>query len=282
MEQTETYYGISELSRHASVPVSTIKFYIRKKLLPSPIKTSKTMAYYTSEHVEKLKLIKKLQKEKRLSLERVKEAVEEMEEGKTGKGNGLFGDFSRHRADIIEAAIGVFRKKGYAKTTIDNIADAAHISKSTFYANFKNKKEMFAKCFQKIFHDTHRKTWNDLGDKMDIEETIRKRFLAFYKEYPKWSDMMNLLRAVAINNPRDFKKKVGETMRMTSDHMANELETGIQEGALRPMNTELLGIMMLGSLDYFCYFHSQGQFKGSLDTMIDMFLDIAFNGVIKR
>jgi AcrR family transcriptional regulator len=237
------------------------------------------MAFYTSEHLEKLKLIKRIRKEKKLSLERIKEALEKMEEGTSGKDNGLLGSFSRRRADIIEAAIKVFRRKGYAETTIDDIATAARISKSTFYANFKNKKELFIKCFQKIFFDTHRKTWNDVEGELDIMGTIRKRFHAFYEEYPKWSDMMNLLRAVAINNPRDFKEKVIETMRMTSDHIANEFKTAIHQGAFRQMDTELAGVILLGSLDYFCYYLSQGKFKGSREMMLDMFFDMIYNGI---
>lgn len=279
MKQQKPYFGISELSRHTSVPVSTIKFYIRKDLLPSPIKTSKTMAYYTSEHVEKLELIKKLQKERNLSLERIKEAVEEMEVRKAEKGSGLRGQFSRRRAEIIEAAIDVFRSKGYGNTTIDDIATAARISKSTFYANFENKKELFIKCFEKIFYDSHSKTWNHLEAESDYFQLFRNQFQAFYKEYPKWSDMMNLLRAVAINNPKDFRNKVFETMLMTTDHIANQLETGIHQGAFRQINSQLAGVMFLGMLDYFCYFLSHGKFEGSRATLIDMFIDIAINGI---
>jgi AcrR family transcriptional regulator len=279
MKQQKTYFGISELSRHTAVPVSTIKYYIRKDLLPSPIKTSKTMAYYTSAHVEKLRLIKKLQKEKNYSLEQIKEAVQRTEESRTETGTDLPGRFSRRRAEIIEAAIDVFRMKGYGSTTMDDIATAAHISKSTFYSHFENKKELFIQCFEKIFDDSHRKTWNHLEDESDFAQMFRNQFLAFYKEYPKWSDMMNLLRAVAINNPKDFKDKVTETMRMTTEHIANQVDRGIEQGTFRQVHSQLAGVMFLGMLDYFCYFLSQGKFEGSQTMLIDVFLDIAINGI---
>lgn len=282
MKHEEMYYGVSEVSRKTSVPVSTIKFYIRKKILPSPIKTSKTMAYYTSEHVEKLKLIKKLQKENNLSLERIKEAVEEMDVSHTGKGSRLFGKFSRRRAEIIDAAIEVFRQKGYAKATIDDIVKAARISKSTFYSSFKSKKELFIKCFHKIFYDTHHKTWNHHEEEMELAEGFKKRFQEFYKEYPKWGDMMSLLRAVAINNPRAYKSKVIEAMQLTSNEISNHLERGIHRGDFRQINTEIAGVMFLGMIDYFCYFLSHGKFEGSREVLIDTFLEIVFSGLRPR
>jgi AcrR family transcriptional regulator len=162
---------------------------------------------------------------------------------------------------------------------MDDIATAAHISKSTFYSHFENKQELFIKCFEKIFDDSHRKTWNHLEAESDFAQMFRNQFLAFYKEYPKWSDMMNLLRAVAINNPKDFKNKVTETMLMTTDHIAGQVDRGIRQGTFRQINSQLAGVVFLGMLDYFCYFLSQDYFEGSRATLIDMFLDIAINGI---
>src|SRR3954464_11559505 len=49
---------ISELSQVAGIPVATIKFYIRKGLLPSGSLTARNQADYDSTHVERLALIR--------------------------------------------------------------------------------------------------------------------------------------------------------------------------------------------------------------------------------
>src|ERR1700722_18440253 len=46
------------------------------------------------------------------------------------------------RARIIEAAIEVFAEKGYARTTVDDIAERAGSTRATFYLHFKAKSDL--------------------------------------------------------------------------------------------------------------------------------------------
>jgi DNA-binding transcriptional MerR regulator len=72
-----------ELAEAAGVSAGTIKHYLREGLLPEPIKTSRNMAYYPREFVERVKLIKQLQEERFLPLKVIKEILEngEQDEG---------------------------------------------------------------------------------------------------------------------------------------------------------------------------------------------------------
>ncbi|MCM3694818.1 MerR family transcriptional regulator [Microbacterium oleivorans] len=51
---------ISELSAETGVPVATIKYYLRERLLPEGERTSATQAVYGRTHVERLRLIRAL------------------------------------------------------------------------------------------------------------------------------------------------------------------------------------------------------------------------------
>ena len=51
---------ISELSRESGVPVATIKFYLRERLLPDGVLTSATQAQYDETHVARLGLVRAL------------------------------------------------------------------------------------------------------------------------------------------------------------------------------------------------------------------------------
>lgn len=68
---------ISELAEAAGVSVGTIKHYLREGLLPEPVKTSRNMAYYPPEFVERVKLIKQLQEERFLPLKVIREVLEQ-------------------------------------------------------------------------------------------------------------------------------------------------------------------------------------------------------------
>lgn len=51
---------ISDLSRQTSVPVATIKFYLRERLLPPGRRTGRNQAEYSAEHLRRLTLIRAL------------------------------------------------------------------------------------------------------------------------------------------------------------------------------------------------------------------------------
>jgi DNA-binding transcriptional MerR regulator len=59
---------ISELAEEAGVPVATVRHYLREGLLPEGEKTSRNMAYYEPELVERIRLIKQLQEERFMPL----------------------------------------------------------------------------------------------------------------------------------------------------------------------------------------------------------------------
>ena len=61
-----------ELSRASGVSPGTIKHYLREGLLPEPVRTSRNMAYYPPEFVDRIRLIKQLQEERFMPLKLIK------------------------------------------------------------------------------------------------------------------------------------------------------------------------------------------------------------------
>jgi DNA-binding transcriptional MerR regulator len=66
---------MSELSRASGVPVPTIKFYLRERLLPAGRATAATQAQYDEEHVARLRLIRALVDVGRLPLSAVRDVL---------------------------------------------------------------------------------------------------------------------------------------------------------------------------------------------------------------
>jgi DNA-binding transcriptional MerR regulator len=66
-----------ELAEAAGVSAGTIKHYLREGLLPEPVKTSRNMAWYPPEFVERVRLIKQLQEERFLPLKVIREVLEQ-------------------------------------------------------------------------------------------------------------------------------------------------------------------------------------------------------------
>ena len=68
---------MKELAEASGVSAGTIKHYLREGLLPDPVKTSRNMAYYPAEFVERIRLIKQLQEERFMPLRHIKAMLDE-------------------------------------------------------------------------------------------------------------------------------------------------------------------------------------------------------------
>jgi len=71
---------MSELAEASGVSAGTIKHYLREGLLPDPVKTSRNMAYYPPEFVERIALIKRLQEDRFMPLKAIRRVLEDSPE----------------------------------------------------------------------------------------------------------------------------------------------------------------------------------------------------------
>ena len=70
---------MKDLCDLTGLPRQAIHFYIQQGLLPAGHKTGRNMAFYGDEHVERLKLIKKLQHERFLPLKAIKALLDDQD-----------------------------------------------------------------------------------------------------------------------------------------------------------------------------------------------------------
>jgi DNA-binding transcriptional MerR regulator len=114
-----------ELAEASGVPVPTIKHYLREGLLPEPVKTSRNMAYYPPEFVDRIRLIKRLQEERFLPLKAIKNVLDSgpdraeamLELGDQILDRALAGERSRTSAAEVR------KRYGVPKEVLDRLAE---------------------------------------------------------------------------------------------------------------------------------------------------------------
>lgn len=114
-----------ELAAASGVPAPTIKHYLREGLLPEPLKTSRNMAYYPPEFVDRIRLIKRLQEERFLPLKAIKNILDEdperaqamLELGDQILERALAGERSRTSAAEVR------KRYGVPKEVLDRLAE---------------------------------------------------------------------------------------------------------------------------------------------------------------
>src|SRR5581483_4912065 len=76
---TEGMLKMSELAERSGVSAATIKHYLREGLLGTDeevVRTSRNMAYYPLDFVDRVRLIKRLQEERYMPLKVIRELIE--------------------------------------------------------------------------------------------------------------------------------------------------------------------------------------------------------------
>ena len=77
MSDEDGLLKMRDLVQASGVSAGTIKHYLREGLLPDPVKTSRNMAYYPLDFVERIKLIKRLQEERFMPLKAIRAVLED-------------------------------------------------------------------------------------------------------------------------------------------------------------------------------------------------------------
>ena len=253
MDQHPQHMKISELSRYAKIPATTIRFYIQQELMPPPLKTTKKMAYYSKVHLDRLFKIQEM-KEKNLSLSTIRDILtdDDVEPVPEESSEVLM---TSSREEILNAAVKVFREKGYDNVTIANIASAARISKGTFYKYFRNKEELFYECLENIFYDIGM----DIPELKTENDGLKRLFLRgrnFNRYVGNILGMLNLARYKAFVNSDQFKEKWDKAIFNFIEPIRKDLELIIQQRQSPLTKSELVAYLLMGAVEYGYYYAS--------------------------
>lgn len=78
------------------------------------------------------------------------------------------------RKEMLAAARVIFARKGYAATTLDDVAELAEFGKGTLYNYFPNKEALFSSVLEDIFRGFNRVFDTALGSDLSFQEKIRQ------------------------------------------------------------------------------------------------------------
>lgn len=269
---------ISELSRTTGTPASTIRFYLREGILPSPERRGKTRAYYDDTHVRRLREIRKMREKSALSIREIREKFSVTIPADEKSDPDSTPPFDR-KEDIIAAAIDLFRSSGYDGTSLDDIVERAKISKGSFYLHFAGKKELFIECADKVFLNIDRK-FNELEHVQDIAERFRMRAVLFIKTSRHFIEMLHIARGTFSSSTPRHRVKIRKIMQNLINPLIHDLNEGVLRGLIRNLDTTVIAHMLMGAVEYGSYY-LEGRNDDEIERWIDRALLLAIDGFYK-
>jgi len=150
---------------------------------------------------------------------------------------------------ILDAADKIFKRYGYTKTTMDDIAHEAMIGKGTIYYYFKTKEDIFLTIMKKSIDEIA----VVLKEKIDKSKTFSEKMkVLFIDPHDLFLEHHELIMQVINNDSPAFLRKIQEFK------CQNQIE----------LKKALTAIFLFGVKT-----HSiREKYVDSIDTIVDMFL----------
>lgn len=257
---TRKLLRIGELSRRTGISTSAINYYVREGLLPPPLKTAPNMAYYDPGYVDMVNSIKILQREKGLSLNEIKDLLEQGQvlwpegfppedfSGVAGTAGGSKRALDR-RKHIMSVAARVFAEKGYYATTIADLAQAAGIAKGTIYWYFNNKRTIMLAILEDMSTEitgTFGKILRDAPDGLEaLLQCVEPALELLETHGPIY--LMYFLEIGSTDN--SIKEKFQQIYKAVHVGARFAVERGIKEGVIRPLNPDIAAYAVMGMVE---------------------------------
>ena len=101
-------------------------------------------------------------------------------------------DKEQKAEEIARAALKVFIRKGYHRTTMAEIAEEAGMGKGTLYEYFKNKESLFRFIFDRFFEDFYRGLLSVLEGLSHSEEKLLAILDFSADHFDRWNDVCKI------------------------------------------------------------------------------------------
>ena len=289
MEPTARLMRIGELESLSGFPRYTIHKYINDGLLPEPIKTGKTMAYYDVSHLERLRAIREIKGTSRLPVSYLKKVLEDREET---AGEGFIGERSgkkgrpqddvreKRKQQIRNAAFEVFLEKGFQQARIQDITATAGISTGTFYIYYADKRELFMDVIDEMIRSTVVAIENAVKKDGDIFRGTIAAAQFYTENYPYFSVIINQLRGMMAETEPSAREKFIALHNQLANLFVREIRVALEKGLIREVDPELLARALMGILEFLSIYLSFDD-SYTAPQAISFMVDLVMNGIGK-
>jgi AcrR family transcriptional regulator len=185
-------------------------------------------------------------------------------------------DLNRRRHDVFNASVSLFLAKGFRETSIQEIARAAGMGKSTLYDYFKTKDEILISFVEDAIYDLAERAQQIAAQDQPASDRLHQVLLLHAEYLMANKEFYNKLTFEVQRLGLDGQKRIQVQRHVYQDLISRLIEEAIHEGAFRPVNPLLATRTILSLLTPAIYTTRP---TGSPEQMMEEALDIFYRGV---
>jgi AcrR family transcriptional regulator len=162
------------------------------------------------------------------------------------------------RAAIARAALQVFARQGYSRTSVDTIAEQAGVSKRTIYDYYGDKQRLFLAVVEETMTAQAEAFERLLAGTLGAVDDLRTALVAFGREFataiarsPERAAVMRLMIAESGHFPALLRtwRPVGAAQQALAERLAQLAEQGLLDIADPVTAAEHLGVLVTGAVN---------------------------------
>lgn len=183
------------------------------------------------------------------------------------------------RSDIIQAAAQIFRHKGFHATSMQEIADAVKLQKSSLYHHIPSKQDILLTILDHaldlLIADMQAVVESDLPP----EEKLRLAVHVYVDRLTEDADLATVLLIEHRSLEPELKQAHIERRDRYEALWRELIEEGIEKGMFRKMDPKVAGFALLGVQNWMLtWYRADGKMRAS--ELADQFVDVFLNGFL--
>ncbi|MGO1165676.1 MAG: TetR/AcrR family transcriptional regulator [Janibacter sp.] len=151
---------------------------------------------------------------------------------------------AQRRAQLLEAALGVFVAKGYHQAAMEDIAEEAGVSKPVLYQHFPGKLELYLALLDTQCDTLEALVLQALASTEDHEERVYATVRAFFSFVADEGGSFRLIYESDLTNDPQVRHRIDALEAQLGDAIAQRI---MQDTALPTELAEMLGLAMSGA-----------------------------------
>lgn len=179
------------------------------------------------------------------------------------------------REQLISTAIQVFAVNGFHDTSMNDVADAAGVTKPVLYQHFASKRELYRELLAEIggeLRDTIAKATADAGGP---RQQIENGFRAYFRFVEQHNDAFRVLFGTTTRRDEEFAMEA----RRVEDSIAEVTAELIQIEGLSPVHRMLLGNGIVSLAEGACRYWLLHDVDVDADTLAAQVSQLAWAGL---
>jgi len=198
-------------------------------------------------------------------------------------------DKDKRKKEIAIAALDTFMKKGFEKTSINDIAHSAGIAKGSVYDYFESKNDLIlyaVKTGIEIIKQKGEKESRGIGDPAERFRTFIRSLMKFWVKDKQLVKLTIALFHMMLSGqlPMRQKKMIFESSLESFGEIENILRDGIEKGVFRSelaKDAKSIAINIFAFLDGICLYYYIDAVHVDVIKQVDIYLETLIKGLKK-